>query len=240
MTVGAAALAFVAGVLTSLSPCVLPILPLVLGAVASERRYGAVALAAGLAISFVLAGLFVATIGYSIGLTTELFRQVAAALMVVLGAVLIFPPLQSRLALASGPIANWTERHFGSERGSGYASQFWVGVLLGAVWTPCVGPTLGAASLLAAQGRDLPQVAVIMLVFGIGAALPLLIVGLLSREALQRWRKQSLSVSHAIKAALGVLLILIGALVLAGFDKHLETVFVNTSPQWLTDLTTRF
>jgi sulfite exporter TauE/SafE len=79
-----------------------------------------------------------------------------------------------------------------------------------------------------------------MLVFGIGAALPLLIVGLLSREALQRWRKQTLSVSRAMKAALGVLLILIGALVLAGFDKHLETVLVNASPQWLTDLTTRF
>jgi cytochrome c biogenesis protein CcdA len=142
--------------------------------------------------------------------------------------------------LASGPIANWTDRRFGSERGSGYARQFWVGVLLGAVWTPCVGPTLGAASLLAAQGRDLPQVAASMLVFGIGAALPLLIIGLLSREALQRWRKQALSVSHAMKAALGVLLILIGALVLAGFDKRLETVLVNASPQWLTDLTTQF
>ena len=240
MSVGAVALAFVAGVLTSLSPCVLPILPLVLGAAASERKYGPVALVAGLAISFVLIGLFVATIGYSIGLTTELFRQVAAALMVMLGAVLIFPPLQSRLALASGPIANWTDRHFGSERGSGYAGQFWVGVLLGAIWTPCVGPTLGAASLLAAQGRDLPQVAASMLVFGIGAALPLLIIGLLSREALQRWRKQVLSVSHSMKVALGVLLILIGALVLAGFDKHLETVLVDASPQWLTDLTTRF
>src|SRR5215469_8963230 len=236
MSVGAVALAFVAGVLTSLSPCVLPILPLVLGAAVSERKYGAVALAAGLAASFVLVGLFVATIGYSIGLTTELFRQVAAALMVMLGAVLIFPPLQSRLALASGPIANWTDRHFGCERGS----QFWVGVLLGAVWSPCVGPTLGAASLLAAQGRELPQVAASMLVFGIGATLPLLIIGLLSREALQRWRKQALSASHAIKAALGVLLLLIGALILAGFDKHLETALVNASPQWLTDLTTRF
>ena len=203
MSVGAVALAFVAGVLTSLSPCVLPILPLVLGAAASERKYGPIVLAAGLAISFVLVGLFVATIGYSIGLTTELFRQVAAALMVMLGAVLMFPPLQNRLALASGPIANWTDRHFGSERGNGYASQFRVGVLLGAIWTPCVGPTLGAASLLAAQGRDLPQVAASMLVFGIGAALPLLIIGLLSREALQRWRKQTLSLSHAVKAALG-------------------------------------
>ena len=168
------------------------------------------------------------------------FRQVAAALMVMLGAVLIFPPLQSRLALASGPIANWTDRYFGRERGSGYTGQFWVGVLLGAVWTPCVGPTLGAASLLAAQGPDVLQVAATMLVFGIGAALPLLIIGLLSRQALQRWRKPALSVSHAMKAALGVLLILIGVLVLAGFDKHLETVLVNASPQWLTDLTTRF
>ena len=83
MSVGAVALAFVAGVLTSLSPCVLPILPLVLGAAASERKYGPVVLAAGLAISFVLVGLFVATIGYSIGITTELFRQVAAVLMVM-------------------------------------------------------------------------------------------------------------------------------------------------------------
>ena len=103
MSVGAVALAFVAGVLTSLSPCVLPILPLVLGAAASERKYGPVALAAGLAISFVLVGLFVATIGYSIGLTTELFRQVAAALMVMLGAVLDIsaPPIPPRFGKRS-------------------------------------------------------------------------------------------------------------------------------------------
>jgi cytochrome c-type biogenesis protein len=176
MSVGAVALAFVAGVLTSLSPCVLPILPLVLGAAASERRYGPVALAAGLAISFVLVGLFVATIGYSIGLTTELFRQVAAALMVTLGAVLIFPPLQSRLALASGPIANWTDRHLGGERGSGYASQFWVGVLLGAVWTPCVGPTLGVAIVLASHGKQVAGSAALMGLFSVGAALPIVIL----------------------------------------------------------------
>src|SRR5215469_7921235 len=240
MSVGAVALAFVAGVLTSLSPCVLPILPLVLGAAASERKYGPVVLAAGLAISFVLVGLFVATIGYSIGLTTELFRQVAAALMVMLGAVLIFPPLQSRFALASGPIANWTDRHFGSERGSGYAGQFWVGVLLGAVWTPCVGPTLGAASLLAAQGRDLPQVALTMFVFGLGAALPLLALGMLSRQSLMRWREQLFSAGYGLKMALGLVFVAIGVLVLSGFDKAIETALVNASPQWLTDLTTRF
>src|ERR1700758_3818262 len=115
MPIGVVAGAFIAGVLTTLSPCVLPILPIILGAAASERKYGPAALAAGLAISFVAIGLFVATIGFSLGLTAELFRQIAAALMIVVGAVLLLPNLQARLATASGPIANWTDRRFGTQ-----------------------------------------------------------------------------------------------------------------------------
>jgi cytochrome c-type biogenesis protein len=240
MGVGSIALAFVAGVLTVLSPCVLPILPIVLGAAASERKYGPAALAAGLALSFVAVGLLISTISYSIGLNAELFRQAAAVLIVLFGTVLMFPGLQARFAMASGPISNWTDRKLGTDRGSGHASQFWTGVLLGTVWSPCVGPTLGAASLLAAQGRDLPQVALSMFVFGLGAGLPLLIVGLISRQAMQRWGKRIVSVGEAAKAGFGLLLVVIGILVLAGLDKRAETVLVNASPQWLTDLTTRF
>src|SRR5262249_48671349 len=128
MSIGSVALAFLAGVLTVLSPCVLPILPIVLGAAASERKYGPAALAAGLALSFVVVGLFVSTIGFSLGLNAELFRQVAAVLIVIFGAVLMLPGLQARFAMASGPIANWTDRRLGTDRGSGYASQFWTGV----------------------------------------------------------------------------------------------------------------
>jgi len=93
---------------------------------------------------------------------------------------------------------------------------------------------------LAAQGRQLPQVAVSMFVFGLGAALPLLDIGLASREALQRWRARLLAAGQIMKAGFGVLLIVFGALVLAGIDKRVETTLVNASPQWLTDLTTRF
>jgi len=106
--------------------------------------------------------------------------------------------------------------------------------------TPCVGPTLGAASLLAAQGRDLPQVALSMFLFGLGAALPLLIVGLISRQAMQRWGKQILSIGQAAKAGFGLLLVIFGILIVVGLDKRLETVLVDASPQWLTELTTRF
>ena len=98
MGIGLVALAFVAGVVTVLSPCVLPILPIVLGAAASERKYGPAALAAGLALSFVVVGLLVSTIGFSIGLNAELFRGAAAALIVIFGAVLMLPGLQARLA----------------------------------------------------------------------------------------------------------------------------------------------
>src|SRR6516164_11369726 len=219
MPIGSVLLAFVAGGLSILSPCVLPILPVVLGAAASEHKFGPVALAAGLTISFVIAGLFLATIGYSVGFDGDVLRYVAAVLIVAMGAVLILPLLQARLAVAGGPIASWTDRRFGRVRGGGLLSQFGIGVLLGVVWSPCVGPTLGTASLLAAQGRDLPQVGITMFVFGIGAALPLLALGVLSREAMLRWRHRLASAGQGLKAALGLLLIATGALALTGADK---------------------
>lgn len=240
MLIGALALAFAAGVLSVLSPCVLPILPIVLGAALTDRKAGLVALAAGLSISFVTVGMFVATIGYSLGLDANVFRYVAVSLMVAIGAVLILPQLQTQLAAANAPLANWTDRHFGSQRRTGISGQFWIGVLLGAVWSPCVGPTLGAASLLAAQGRNLPQVAITMFVFGIGAALPLLLLGLLSREATGRWRTRLRSAGQVTKVGLGIVFVAIGALVLTGLDKSIEAALVAASPQWLTDLTTRF
>ena len=240
MTVSTLPLAFVAGVLSILSPCVLPILPIVLGAAASEHRWGAAALAAGLSVSFVAIGLFAATIGYSIGLDTGVFRNAAAALMIAVGAILLVPRLQSRLAFAGAPLANLSGRYVDVAQQAGLPGQMLVGLLLGAVWSPCVGPTLGAASLLAAQGRDLSQVALAMFGFGVGAALPLLTLGMFSREFLLRWRKQMLSAGYGVKIALGLLFVAVGALVLSGFDKTIETALVNASPQWLTDLTTRF
>ncbi len=233
-------LSFLAGVLSILSPCVLPLVPMVLGAAASQHRYGPVALAGGLAVSFTLIGLFVATIGFSIGLDGGVFRTAAALMMIGLGLLLAIPALQARLALAGGPLSNWAEQKFGGFSADGLQGQFGVGLLLGAVWSPCVGPTLGAASLLAAEGRNLPQVALTMLLFGLGAALPLLILGTLSREALMRVRNTLMATGKGAKIALGILLVVIGLAIVTGADKKIETALVDVSPQWLTDMTTRF
>jgi cytochrome c biogenesis protein CcdA len=240
MTLGAFALAFIAGVLSILSPCVLPIVPIVLGAAVSEHRWGPTALAVGLAVSFVVIGLFAATIGYSIGLDADRIRYFAAALMIALGIILLVPRFQTQLALAGAPLANWSDRHLSGAPKSGIVGQVTVGLLLGAVWSPCVGPTLGAASLLAAQGRDLGEVGATMLAFGLGAALPLAALGLLSREAVLRWRTRLMAGGARAKVAFAIVLVAIGVLVLTGLDKRFETLLVDQSPQWLTDLTTRF
>ena len=240
VTIGSSFLAFIAGMFSILSPCVLPILPVVLASAASSHRLGPTALASGLAISFVSIGLFLATIGHSIGLDAERLRYLSALLIIVVGTVLVMPMLQARLAVAAGPVANWADSQFGENRSSGISGQFWSGVLLGAVWSPCVGPTLGAASLLAAQGRDLFQVGVTMLAFGLGAALPLLALGWLSRETIMRWRGNLLAAGSGMKKMLGYLFLAIGFLVLTGLDKTVETALVSASPHWLTDITTRF
>ncbi len=240
MLVGSLGLAFLAGLLSVLSPCVLPLLPIVLGSAAAEHRLAPLALAGGVALSFVTIGLFIATIGFSIGLDADVFRIAAAILMVMLGVVLVVPPLQIRLAAAGGPVSDWAERNMSGFSTRGIGGQFGVGLLLGAVWSPCVGPTLGAASVLASQGSNLGQVAITMTVFGIGAALPLIALGLLSRQALMRWRDSLIHSGKSAKVVLGAILIIIGVLIATGYDKRVEAALVDASPAWLTELTTRF
>lgn len=234
------ALALLAGLLSTLSPCVLPLVPIVVAAAVGEHRLGPAALAAGLALSFVAIGLFVATIGFSIGLDQDVFRSVAAALMIAVGGALAVPGIALRLAAAAGPAGNWIAARADGLSTRGLGGQFGAGLVLGAVWSPCVGPTLGAASVLAARSENLAGVALTMFAFGIGAALPLLAIGTMSREALMRWRGRLLAAGGRGKAAMGMLLILIGGSVLTGTDKRIEAALVDASPAWLTELTTSF
>jgi cytochrome c-type biogenesis protein len=236
----ALALAFAAGLLSILSPCVLPLVPIVLGAAVSAHAFGAVALAAGLALSFTVLGLLLALVGFGLGIDAGMFRVAAAAIMIMLGFVLVVPSWQARLAAAGGPVSSWADRRFGGFASSGLAGQFAIGLLLGAVWSPCVGPTLGAASLLASQGHDLLQVALTMVVFGIGAALPLILLGLLSRATLMRVRSRLMSAGKLGKGLLGAAFIVIGVAIVSGADKRVEAALVDASPAWLTELTTSF
>ena len=234
LTLGAAG---AAGVLTVLSPCVLPILPVVFGSAQAQARLGPAALAAGVAISFTVVGLLVATVGFAAGLDPDVFHRFAGALLVLFGLVLLTPWLQHRAEAALAPFSSWAAQRMGGVKGSGLAGQFGLGALLGAVWSPCVGPTLGAASLLASQGKDLSAAALTMFVFGVGAAAPLLAVGMASRATMVKLRSGLSAGGRWGKWLLGGGLLAAGLLAVTGYDKALEAYLVQISPGWLTQLT---
>jgi cytochrome c biogenesis protein CcdA len=234
------ALGYLAGALSTLSPCVLPLLPILVCSATTQHRFGPQALALGLTLSFATVGLFIATLGASLGLNAGALRQGAALLLVAFGVVLISARAQAWFATAASRLGTRSDDVLSHVGGTGWRGQFAVGLVLGVVWSPCVGPTLGAASVLAAQGRDLPQIALLMLLFGLGAGTPLVVIGGLSREVTLRWRGRLLAVGQRGRWLLGALLLALGAAILSGADKTFEAWAVEHSPDWLTELTTRY
>ncbi|MFO1319464.1 MAG: cytochrome c biogenesis CcdA family protein [Burkholderiales bacterium] len=231
-------LAALAGTLSTLSPCVLPLVPIVVGTAAAAHRLGPVALGGGLALSFTVVGTFVAALGSAVGLTEAGLRIAGAVLLVAFGVVLLSEGLQSRLAAWTSGLSGAGQNALTSFTFGGLAGQFLLGSMLGLVWSPCVGPTLGATVTLASQGEDLGQVALVMGLFGLGAGIPLVGLGLLSRQVMTRIRGRLLQAGKAGKRVLGAVLLLVGLAVLTGLDKRLEANLLDAFPAWLVDLTT--
>lgn len=231
-------ISFAAGVLSALSPCVLPLLPILLGTALTAHRLGPLALAAGLALSFALAGTLIGYAGVSLGMEQALIRNVAALLLGLFGLILLSAQLQERFAAAAAVLSAAGSGLLQRVTLDGWQGQFVLGLLLGIVWSPCVGPTLGAAITLAAQGRELGQVALVMAAFGLGAGLAVVLLGLLSRRALANMRGSLLNAAKYGKAVLGAIMLALALSILAGFDRHLEAWLLDISPDWLLFLTT--
>jgi cytochrome c-type biogenesis protein len=232
-------LAFAAGALTILSPCVLPLVPIVLSSAAQRHRFGPLALATGLVLSFTIIGFLVATLGVSAGFDGEYIRLAGAVMLVIAGLFLLSCRAQAFVAKLATPLANWGNDQQNSLERFGLAGQAGIGVLLGIVWSPCVGPTLGAATILAAQGENLGEVALVMFAFGLGIAAVLLALATLTRSALGRWRRRMMATGNNGKKVLGGLLILVGVLIFTGIDRIIEGVLVSVSPEWLTEWSTK-
>lgn len=224
-------LAGVAGVLSILSPCVWPLVPVVMSSAATGGRSGPWFLALGLSTAFALAGTLLTLALLNLQLDPEALRTVATVLLLLIAATLL-----------ARPVADWVSvqlsRLTGRFDGLGQAAtttpagQFGVGALLGLVWLPCVGPTLGAAIALASLGQQTGLAFVIMFAFGIGTGSALLAAGLISSRLLARWRPATLSRAGSAKKLLGWTLLLLGLLVLTGWDKALETLALGILPDW--------
>ncbi len=237
---GTYGLGYVAGILTTLSPCVLPLVPIVIATALAAHRLGPYALALGLTISFAAVGLFVAALGASLGLDQALFRNIAAFILIAFGILLLSTRLQGRFAMAASGLSSAGDGFLSRLNLDGLAGQFVIGIVLGVVWSPCVGPTLGAATTLASQGQNMAQISLLMVVFGLGAGTPLVALGSVSRATMVRLRVRMLSAGKLGKSVLGIVLVLLGIAILSGFDKSFEAWVVGIYPDWLNDLTTRY
>ena len=233
-------LSLFAGALTTLSPCVLPVLPFVLFAALDQHRFGPLALAGGMVATFTAVGLLISGAGSAVEISGDAVRYTAAAMMGLLGAILLSTALQQRLAFAGAPVADFFNRSVQRFNPTGLRGQFALGALLGAVWSPCSGPTLGAAITLAAGSGTFAKAGSVMAFFGIGASLPLMAIAYGSRQTLKARKQAFQNVGRIAKPLFGAVLVAVSVLVLSGFDKTIEAAFVRSMPDWLVTLTTRY
>ncbi|SHH47889.1 cytochrome c biogenesis CcdA family protein [Cognatishimia maritima] len=227
--------AYAAGLLTLINPCVLPVLPIVLATALQASRHGPLAIAAGMSLSFVSLGLLVTAFGHAIGLTVDTLAQIGAVLMVGFGLVLLVPRFSTGFSLATAGVAARADQQLDLVDRSTLRGQFVGGLLLGVVWSPCVGPTLGGAISLASQGQNLGYAADIMAFFALGVSSIILALGYGARGALMR--NQALMRSIAIRArpVMGAVFLLVGLALFFKLHYLAEAWLLDHMPLWLID-----
>jgi len=231
---------YLAGLLTLINPCVLPVLPIVLASAMQAGRHGPLAIAAGMCLSFVSIGMLIATAGHSIGLTEQLMSQIGAVMMMVFGLVLLVPQFNSAFATATASFSNQADSNFSSMPATSMKTHFVGGLLLGAIWSPCVGPTLGGAISLASQGKNLGWAFLIMLSFGLGISTVIVALGYGTQEAIKRRQNSMRGLAQRAKPIMGIVFILVGLMIFFKFHHVIEGWFVSVLPYWFQDLSTNF
>ncbi|MCB1335438.1 MAG: cytochrome c biogenesis protein CcdA [Roseivivax sp.] len=229
--------AYLAGLLTLINPCVVPVLPIVLASAAQSGARGPLALVSGMALSFVVLGVAVTAFGHLAGITADTLATAGAAMMMLFGAAMLVPRASAVLATATaGLSARADVRLDGIDHGAP-AGQFLGGALLGAVWSPCIGPTLGGAIALASQGESLGRVTLIMAAFAAGVATLMLALAYGARGALGRPLR---AVAGWSRPVLGIAFFGVGLALLLGWHHTIEGWLLDRMPPWLLDLSVRY
>lgn len=223
-------LSLAAGSLTTLSPCVLPLLPLVVGGAVQRNKLAPIAMGLGMAIAFALIGLLLGTKGPAIGLDGDHVRVFGALMLILLAQVFWIPAWSERFSRWAMPLAKSAQNASAGLDAGSLKGAFLLGGVLGLVWSPCSGPLLASAlALVVSEGGALPG-AITLGVFGLGAALPLIGVAYASRSGFERWRDRALGSMDGIKMGFAVLLGLAGLAILLGWDKQLEAWALDHLP----------
>jgi len=229
-------LGYGAGLLTLVNPCVLPVLPIVLAGSLQTSRLGPLALVSGMGLAFVALGMLVPTLGYAFGITADTISTLSALLMIGFGLVLLLPNLGARFAGATAGVSASADGGMRALSNTGLRGEFLGGMLLGAVWSPCVGPTLGGAMALASQGRNLLHALLVMVAFALGVATVMLAFGYGARSLILRRQETMRAFAARARPLLGGVFALVGIGLLFHLNLVVEGWLLDILPAWLQNL----
>ncbi len=232
--------AYLAGLLTLINPCVLPLLPIVLAGSVSKNKYGPLAMATGLALSFTVVGFLIYTVALNIGLEQDAISRFGTGIMIGFGVILIVPQFERQFAKVTSGVAAGGNKSINKINDDGLGGQLLTGVLLGVAWSPCIGPTLGGAIGLASQGENLAFALMIMAVFSLGAGTIVLALSYGSRELIGQRRALLNDISKYAKPIMGATLLAVGLAIWFHFDRVIEVWALDALPDWLIDFSVRF
>ncbi|OIP16394.1 MAG: cytochrome C biogenesis protein [Comamonadaceae bacterium CG2_30_57_122] len=224
-------LSLLAGSLTTLSPCVFPLLPLVLGGALQGNRFAPLAMGVGMTGSFALMGMLLGAVGPALGLDGDTVRTAGAAMLIAFALVMLVPALGARFTQWMLPIASSANAASSKLDGGSLLGALMLGGVLGLVWSPCSGPLLGSALTLVASEGGMARGGLVLGIFGLGAAIPLVAVAYASRRGFLRVRDWVLLRMERVRLGFALLLGGMGVAILTGGDKWLEARVL----QWLPD-----
>ncbi len=170
--------AFLSGVVTVLSPCILPVLPILLSVSVGQGRYRPYGIISGLVISFAFFTLSLTALVHTTGISPNILRYIAILLIIFFGLTMLFPELGNFFAVKTSVFARLgnivqTESQF---LGNGFLSGFVIGAALGLIWTPCAGPILATVTTLVATHAVTAGAVILTIAYSLGTALPMFLI----------------------------------------------------------------
>ncbi|AMO93429.1 cytochrome C biogenesis transmembrane region family protein [Collimonas fungivorans] len=222
-------LALLAGLLTIASPCILPVVPVLLGSsVDRPSRVRPLFIMSGFILTFASFAMLLGAVSSTVQVAQEALRNTGIALLALSGLLRLWPrPYEWLLARLEQPLQRISAR--GVQAGPGYAGGFVLGMSLGAVWTPCAGPVLASILVLVVKAQDLGWSALLLTLYAIGAALPMLAV-IYGGQYMTRRVRQLARHTQRLQQLFGMLVILSAAAIYLQYDILIYTSLTRFFP----------